>query len=172
MSSKGQNQLLQAALKARKQAAEDRVRHLPANPESLEEKQPTAQPIVVEKDDAPIAEPITEPIQTIVKPDKDLADTAAVAVATPQKVRKHVEQVSKKFEGNLVDHPSIKETLQEHFGKVQVGEERIIVGTAKGHLVKESAESVMEFIEELFLKADLQVDVYRSRTDRYRIITK
>ncbi len=197
--SKGQNQLLQAAMRNRRRAQEERAQREAMDTQlkfiddststKTEDTEPT--PARVE-DDAPLAGPIAGPITT--KADQhpslshkddhtktvqrknetmDSADNASMAGPLTSAPKNHF-QIPTKFKGNLMNHPNIASVFQEYFGKVQVGEDRIIVSVAKREIADFNTEQQLDFIKRIIDKQpDFLGEVHRgSREGRFRIIAK
>ena len=165
-----QLQLLQSAIRAR-QTGEVHIpkRKTVKEIQPIEDNDPGASLITSKADQTPV-----KSVKHVVIPSPPLEKYAVVppsvedVVVSPRVVHKPA------FKGNLAEHPSIKQALQEHFKKVQVGEDRLIVSGGKGQLENCTVDSMMEFLTSLIShQSNFDADVFRgNHVGRYRIIAK
>lgn len=186
--SKGQTDLLRAALRSRQQAAAEHQRNVQRAEQlrderleeargDVEDTEPVEQREEVVEDF--IAGPITSPAD--IRPQRsfdlqirELAEVEEdeIPMASPLTDAPQVVPQEKKFQGNLLEHPSIRDTLLEHFGKVQCGEDRVVVYGALSHLADKSNDELIDFIRNIIIDQDFDAQVLAgNREGRFRIVT-
>ena len=180
--SKGQNELLRAALARRKQSQQrnavpqDTAKPIAADhePEVAAPVEQTDMPAVI--DDEPMAGPIAD---TKVKQDKKLhaklleVDELQQVQRESQDREEKSKQPKKKepqFKENLVDY-DLPDKLYEAFDKVHVGTDRVIVFGPRNALEHSAADEVIAYIEKTLLEGGVVVQAVRgAREGRYRAI--
>jgi hypothetical protein len=170
--SKGQNQLFEAALAARKAALAGPKVIRPID-DDLAVELPT--PIIVEPES--LAGPITEKNSTpLPKPPRRVAPPVLPDAPIHQGVDKHIEPtLSERRLPSAIDlsKTELPALLHTMFKKVHIGQDRIIVDGMIGKHCNPSLEPINRCIERMAREKGISIDVVLgSREGRFRIFAK